>query len=114
MMKKEKTIDELTQVIDEDLTVDDKLKLQIINNLLDEKHKKTNSRLSKYQVNPLTKLYLFANVFQSDIAKQIADNILLLQVSLNGYGRKELVQILSMQEVLPPQDQKTINKDIFR
>lgn len=113
-MKKEKTIDDLTQSLNDEMTIDDKLKLQVIGNLLDDKHKKTNSRLSKYQVNPLTKLYLFANVFQSDIAKQIADNILLLQVSLNGYGRKELVQILSTQESIPPQDQKIINKDIFR
>ena len=82
--------------------------------LLDDSKIKQNSRINKNQVNPLTKLTIFANLFNVDTAKILVDTILKLQVSLYGRGRKEMVEIASKQTYNDNDTSKNSWKDVFR
>ena len=75
-------------------SVTDIIKLQVTENLLSDKNLKTNTRIKYEQVSHLSKLYLFADIFDIGFIKNLADNILKLQISINGLGRKELVDLV--------------------
>jgi len=55
---------------------------------------KVITRLKEEQVPILTKLYMYAETFNIPFIKNMADNILQLQISIRGLGRKELVNIV--------------------
>ena len=82
--------------------------------LLDDRKIKQNSRINKNQVNPLTKLTIFAELFNVDTAKSLVDTILKLQVSLYGRGRREMVEIASKQTYNDTDTSKNSWKDVFR
>lgn len=94
----------------------DLISMLAINELLDVKKLKTISRVKFEQVGILTKLYLFSKTFGDRFTADIGDLILQLQISTNGLGRKELVQLVQQRtdmfgmELAKP---KT-SKDIFR
>lgn len=93
------------------------MKLSVINNLLDmENNKKVNSRINKRQVNLLTQAYLYSDIYDNKLMGKLADNILLLQVSIGGLGRKELVRILqSVGDPVPlEENEKKKFRDVFR
>ena len=93
----------------------DLISLLAINELLNFDKLKTISRVKSEQIQPLTKLYLFAETFQTDFAKSLADNILELQISILGFGRKELVQLVQNRtEVISPAVEKYSSKEVFR
>ena len=93
----------------------DLISLLAINELLNLDKLKTISRVKSEQIQPLTKLYLFAETFQTDFAKSLADNILQLQISILGFGRKELVQLVQNRtEVISPDVEKYSSKEVFR
>src|SRR5690606_6682386 len=72
----------------------DLIKLQVAESLISNKNLKTNTRIKYEQVSHLSKLYLYANIFDIDFIKNLADDILKLQISINGLGRKELVDLV--------------------
>lgn len=72
----------------------DLIKLQVAESLISNKNLKTNTRIKYEQVSHISKLYLFADIFNIDFIKNLADNILKLQISINGLGRKELVELV--------------------
>lgn len=93
----------------------DLISLLAINELLNLDKLKTISRLKSEQIQPITKLYLFAETFQTDFAKSLADNVLQLQISILGFGRKELVQLVQNRtEVISPAVEKYSSKEVFR
>lgn len=97
--------------------LNDEMKLSVINNLLDmENNKKVNSRINKRQVNLLTQAYLYSDIYDNKLMGKLADNILLLQVSIGGLGRKELVRILqSVGDPVPlEENEKKKFRDVFR
>ena len=59
-------------------------------------------------------LAIFAEMFNVDTAKSLVDNILKLQVSLYGRGRKEMVEIASKQTYNDNDTSKNSWKDVFR
>ncbi|HEY8362393.1 MAG TPA: hypothetical protein VIK77_05860 [Tissierellaceae bacterium] len=75
---------------------------------------KVITRLKDEQIPLLTKLYMFAETFNVPFVKNMADNILQLQISIRGLGRKELVNIV--RESSPPEVKRGIfgTKDVFR
>ena len=75
---------------------------------------KVITRLKDEQIPLLTKLYMFAETFNIPFIKNLADNILQLQISIRGLGRKELVNIV--RESTPPEVKRGIfgTKDVFR
>lgn len=75
---------------------------------------KVITRLKDEQIPLLTKLYMFAETFNIPFMKNLADNILQLQISIRGLGRKELVNIV--RESTPPEVKRGIfgSKDVFR
>ena len=92
------------------------ISLIAVKNLLSPKNNKTNSRIKYLQVSELTKLFLYADIFKIPIVKKIANNVLDLQISIHGLGRKELVDLVS--QVSNPLEMTTkprINsRDIFK
>ena len=99
---------------DIDTTNIDFISAVALQELLDDKKIKQNSRINKNQVNPLTKVAIFADLFNVGTAKTLVDNILKLQVSLYGRGRKEMVEIASKQTYNDNDTSKNRWKDVFR
>lgn len=75
---------------------------------------KVITRLKEEQVPLLVKLYMYAETFNVPFIKNMADNILQLQVSIKGLGRKELVNIV--RESTPTETKRGLfgTKDVFR
>ena len=75
---------------------------------------KVITRLKDEQVPLLSKLYMYAETFNIPFIKNLADNILQLQISIRGLGRKELVNIV--RESTPQEVKRGIfgTKDVFR
>ena len=75
---------------------------------------KVITRLKDEQVPLLSKLYMYAETFSIPFVKNLADNILQLQISIRGLGRKELVNIV--RESTPQEVKRGLfgPKDVFR
>lgn len=93
----------------------DMISLLAISELLDKKKLKTNSRVKFEQVAILAKLELYADTFGTTFTRKLANLILQLQISTNGLGRKELVQMVQQRDMFDMMNQKPkSSKDIFR
>ena len=100
---------------EEDQPISDEISLLAIRQLLDKKNLKSISRIKLEQVAVITKLHLFGDVFGIKFTKDLADLILELQISTNGLGRKELVQLVQRRDGLMDFNQPIKpSKDIFR
>ena len=75
---------------------------------------KVITRLKEEQVPLLTKLYMYAETFNVPFIRNMADNILQLQISIRGLGRKELVNIV--RESTPTEVKRSLfgTKEVFR
>lgn len=91
----------------------DEIGMKAVAELLNIDKLKTISRIKPDQVSNLTKLYLFSQTFNAPFTKDLADNILQLQISLNGYGRRELVQLVGQRNNTFIEKPIT-SKDIFK
>ena len=92
----------------------DLVSLIAINELTNLEKLKVITRLKDEQVSLLAKLYMYAETFNIPFIRNLADNILQLQISIRGLGRKELVNIV---RVSTPQEVKRSlfgPKDVFR
>ena len=92
----------------------DLVSLIAISELTNLEKLKVITRLKEEQVPVLTKLYMYAETFNIPFVKNMADNILQLQVSIRGLGRKELVNIV--RESTPTEVKRGLfsSKDVFR
>ena len=105
----------IDEIMTTDKTIDDDLRLKVTNHLLDMTNNTlVNSRLNKSQINAITKLLTFSRLYKNDFTLKLAYDMLKLQVSLNGLGRKELVRILQTTSDLEQVDSKSSFKDVFR
>ena len=103
-----------TQFVNDD-PVSDLISLKAIDELLNMKKLKTISRVKFEQVPILSKLFLFSDTFGENFTKKLANYILELQISTNGLGRRELVQLVQQRSELSLMDQpKQRSKEIFR
>jgi hypothetical protein len=75
---------------------------------------KVISRIKYEQVPLLSKLYLFAETFNVPFVKNLGDNILQLQISVSGLGRRELVSIVKQNDGTIEPQTKINGKEIFR
>lgn len=75
-------------------SANDLISLKAVTELLNPKRITTNSRISKEQVKTISKLLLFGSTYKSSFATDLAVTILELQISLNGMGRQELIQLV--------------------
>lgn len=82
------------QIKNDNNSATDLIKLQVAESLISNKNLKTNTRIKYEQVSHLSKLYLYSDIFEVDFIRNLADNILQLQISINGLGRKELVDLV--------------------
>ncbi len=111
---------DLEKMINDDETVNnlaetnDLLSLVIVNELLNKKNIKTNSRIKMEQVSNLTRLLMFSETFKINFLKRMAHHIMELQVSIRGLGRKELVQMVQARDDIFKLEKQIKSKDIFR
>jgi len=102
------------QVINNDPQTDEISKM-VINELLDQKKIKSNSRIKFDQVSKIVKLFLFSKTFKDDnFSKSIGELMLELQISIQGKGRQELIQAVQRRDMFEMQPQQKRSKDIFR
>ena len=75
---------------------------------------KVITRLKDGQVPLMSRLYMFAETFNIPFMKNLADNILQLQISIRGLGRKELVSVV--RDSAPQEIKRGLfgRKDVFR
>jgi len=93
----------------------DEISKLVINELLDQKKLKSNSRIKFDQVSKIVKLNLFSTTFHDGgFSKSIGDLMLELQISIQGKGRQELIQAVQRREMFEMQPQTKQSKDIFR
>ena len=92
----------------------DLVSLIAISELTNLEKLKVITRLKDDQVPQMSKLYMFAETFNVPFIKNLADNILQLQISIRGLGRKELVNIV--RESTPTEVKRGLfgRKDVFR
>ena len=92
----------------------DLVSLIAISELTNLEKLKVITRIKEEQVPILTKLYMYAETFNIPFVKNMADNILQLQVSIRGLGRKELVNIV--RESTPTEIKRGLfgTKEVFR
>jgi hypothetical protein len=92
----------------------DLVSLIAISELTNLEKLKVITRIKEEQVPILTKLYMYAETFNIPFIKNMADNILQLQVSIRGLGRKELVNIV--RESTPTEVKRGLfgTKEVFR
>jgi len=92
----------------------DLVSLIAISELTNLEKLKVITRLKDEQVPLLAKLYMYAETFNVPFIKNLADNILQLQISIRGLGRKELVNIV--RESTPTEVKRSLfgPKDVFR
>ncbi len=105
-------LDEGVPSIDSD--GNDIISLMAISELVNMGKLKTVSRLKIEQIPNITKLYLFSQVFDTDYTKMLADNILQLQISIKGLGRRELVSLVQQRDNPSQEVVKLSSKDIFK
>jgi hypothetical protein len=109
--------DDNTYIINEaESPQSDEISLKAIEQLISIENLKSTSRLKFEQVAILSKLTLFAEVFGNNFTKKLADLIMEMQISTNGLGRKELVQLVQRRDgiELAPNGKPIQSKDIFR
>lgn len=93
----------------------DEIALLAISELLNPKKLKSISRIKFEQVQVISKLYLFHKVFGVPFTKNLADLMLKLQISVNGLGRKEFVQMVQQRNDMFDMLQKPKrSKEIFK
>lgn len=94
--------------------ISDEVSMLAISELFDKRKLKTNSRVKFEQVQILAKLYMFTQVFGEKYTKNLADEIMMIQVSVGGLGRKEIVQMIQQRSVFDAVQEPMKSKDIFR
>ena len=102
----------LDEVIDGN-DVNDKISLLAISELLNMDNLPTITRIKSEQVPILTKLELYADTFNVPFARSLSNNLMKLQISINGLGRRELVQMVRQRDE-SVEVKKLTAKDIFR
>lgn len=121
-MKKTITLNDLTgkdtdniehDNIIEDNDINDKISLLALTELINMDNLPTITRLKVEQVPIITKLNLFADTFKVPFAHNLSNNIMKLQISINGLGRRELVQMVRQRDEVQ-EVKKLTAKDIFR
>lgn len=93
--------------------VNDKISLLAISELLNMDNLPTITRIKSEQVPILTKLELYADTFNVPFARSLSNNLMKLQISINGLGRRELVQMVKQRDE-GIDVKKLTAKDIFR
>jgi len=94
----------------------DLVSLIAISELTNLEKLKVITRLKDEQVPLLAKLYMYAETFDVPYIKNMADNILQLQISIRGLGRKELVNIVRESTSTEVKVKRGLfgTKDVFR
>jgi len=93
----------------------DKITEEVVTEVLNPEKRKTMSRIKFEQTPNLVKLHLFSDIYEDEFTRDIAEYILDLQISTNGLGRKELLQVAQQRtEIIDMNQINKGNTDIFK
>lgn len=76
------------------LNKDDELKQKAIETLFEDKHLFKNTRVKNNDIVKLARLKLYGDYFNLSLIDKLIKYILQLRISVNGLGRKEIVELL--------------------
>lgn len=76
------------------LNKDDELKQKAIESLFEDKHLLKNSRVKNNDILKLARLKLYGDYFNLSLIDRLIKYILQLRISVNGLGRKEIVELV--------------------
>lgn len=73
---------------------DDELKQKAIESLFEDKHLFKNTRLKNNDILKIARLKLFGDFYNLTLVDKLIKYILQLRISVNGLGRKEIVELV--------------------
>lgn len=76
------------------LNTNDELREKAIESLFEDKHLFKNSRVKSHDIIKLSKLKLYGEYFNLPLIDKLIKYILQLRISVNGLGRKEVVELV--------------------
>lgn len=77
-----------------DLNNNDELREKAIESLFEDKHLFKNSRVKNNDILKLARLKLYGDYFNLSLIDRLIKYILQLRISVNGLGRKEIVELV--------------------
>ena len=72
----------------------DELREKAIESLFEDKHLFKNSRIKNSDILKLTRLKLYGDYYNLSMVDKLIKYILQLRISVNGLGRKEIVELV--------------------
>lgn len=97
------------------LTNNDELREKAIESLFEDKHLFKNSRIKNNDILKLVKLKLYGEYYGLTMVDKLIKYILQLRISVNGLGRKEVVELVKT-DVFTSNltEPKTNSRGVFR
>jgi len=77
-----------------DIANNDELREKAIESLFEDKHLLKNTRVKNNDILKLTRLKLFGDYYNLTLVDKLIKYILQLRISVNGLGRKEIVELV--------------------
>jgi len=77
-----------------DLNNNDELREKAIESLFEDKHLFKNSRVKNNDILKLARLKLYGDFYNLSLVDRLIKYILQLRISVNGLGRKEIVELV--------------------
>lgn len=77
-----------------DIANNDELREKAIESLFEDKHLFKNSRVKNSDILKLARLKLYGDYFNLSLIDRLIKYILQLRISVNGLGRKEVVELV--------------------
>ena len=77
-----------------DLNNNDELREKAIESLFEDKHLFKNSRVKNNDILKLARLKLYGDYFSRSLVDKLIKYVLQLRISVNGLGRKEVVELV--------------------
>lgn len=85
---KDDNLDEKIELISEQITK------EVLGHLFNQQNLKQNTRIKPEQISAMSKASVYAQTYNLPFLQDFINNIMQLQVSIHGLGRKEMVQMV--------------------
>ena len=92
----------------------DELKEKAIESLFEDKHLFKNTRIKDKDILKLVRLKLYGDYYNLNLVDKLIKYILQLRISVNGLGRKEIVELVKTEVFSSNLVEDTKSRGVFR
>lgn len=92
----------------------DELKEKAIESLFEDKHLFKNTRIKDRDILKLVRLKLYGDYYNLNLVDRLIKYILQLRISVNGLGRKEIVELVKTEVFSSNLVEDTKSRGVFR